>query len=143
MATQKITMGRNKDTDYESKKASAMQQADAQNSFMWGLQTAMNEGFGTAVQMNRSPKYGNTNFVTGDALDGSTGNFKPNYDSAGNTLIADPMNQTGYLDGQASSTLSPQQDPAQMGLDAAQRVAMIASGHQYQGHNNRQQIYGA
>jgi len=76
-------------------------------------------------------------------LDGSTGNFKPNYDADGNTLIADPMNQTGYLDGQASSTLEPQKDPAQMGMDAAQRVAMIAAGHQHPGLNNRQQIYGA
>ena len=143
MATQKITTGRNKDTDYESKKASALQQADAANSYMWGLQTAMQEGFGTAVSMQRSPKYGNSNFLTGDALDGSTGNFKPNYDAGGNMLIADPMNQTGYLDGQSSSTLSPQQDPAQVGMDAAQRVAMIASGQQYPGYNNRQQIYGA
>ena len=48
MATQKITMGRNRDTDYQSKKASAQAQADSQNSFMWGLQQAFTEGFGAA-----------------------------------------------------------------------------------------------
>ena len=143
MATQKITMGRNKDTDYQSKKASAMQQADAQNSFMWGLQQSMNEGFGVAVSANRSPKYGNTNYMANDALDGAIGNFAPKYDYAGNQVVDDPMNQTGYLAGQVSSTIVPQQDPRIMGQNAEQRVKMMAAGEQYQGHNNRQQIYGA
>ena len=53
------------------------------------------------------------------------------------------MNQTGYLAGQVSSTTAPQQDPRIMGMNAAERVAMIQAGHQYPGHNDRQQIYGA
>lgn len=143
MATQKITMGRNRDTDYQSKLASATQQADAQNSFMWGLQSAFTEGFGAASSANRSPKYGNTNLMTNDAIDGQLGNFKPRYDSAGNQIIDDPYNTTGYLAGGISSTIAPQQDPRYMGMDAAERVAMVQNGSQYMGLNNRNAIYGA
>ena len=55
----------------------------------------------------------------------------------------DVGNHTGFLGGSVSSTIKPQEDPREMGQDAAKRVAMIQSGHQFQGYNNRQNIYGA
>ena len=84
MSTQKITMGRKKDTDYESKKRAALAQADASNSFMWGMQSVYANGTGAASKASRSPQYGNSNLVTGDMIDGSSGIFKPRQDPAGN-----------------------------------------------------------
>ena len=143
MGTQKITMGRGRDTDYESKKASAMAQADSMNSYMWGMQSAFEAGIGAASKAARSPQYGNTNMMTGDVLDGRNGNFKPRTDDAGNILMDDPENQTGFLDGQVSSTIMPQTDPQYMNQDAMARIAGIQHGRQYSGLNNRQQVYGA
>jgi hypothetical protein len=143
MATQKITMGRNRDTDFESKKAAALAQADAINSYMWGMQQVETFGPGYEAKMSRSPQYGNPNMVTGDILDGQVGNFKPSTDSAGNSVISDPYNQTGYLAGGVSSTVEPQTDPTSMNQNAMARIAMMQQGGQFQGLNNRQQVYGA
>ena len=66
MGTQKITYGRGKDTDYESKKAAALAQAGTGNDFMWGMQTVYAQGAGEASKAARSQIYGNTNLVTGD-----------------------------------------------------------------------------
>jgi len=132
MGTQKITMGRRGDTEYESKKAAAMGQADPKNAFMWGVQTTYEGG-----KASRSPKYGNPQLVNNT----DTQHMQP--DSAGNQITTDPMNQTGFLDGQVSSTLNPQADPQIMGEQAAERIKMIAAGHQHPGFNNRQQIYRA
>ena len=142
MATQKITMGRGKDTDYESKKRAAVAQADAGNDFMWGMQTVYAQGAGAASKAARNPLYGNSNLTSGDMIDGATGIFKPRFDSAGNQVIGDPMNTTGYLDGQTSMTTAPQVDPEIAGGDAAARMAMIAQGGQYPGLNNRSQVMG-
>ena len=143
MGTQKITMGRGKDTDYESKKRSAMAQADSMNSYMWGMQSAFETGIGAASKASRSPQYGNTNLLTGDVLDGRDGNFRPRVDDAGNIIMEDPQNQTGFLDGQVSSTILPQTDPQYMNQDAMTRIALTQNGGQYMGLNNRQQVYGA
>jgi len=143
MGTQKITMGRNKDTDYQSKKRSAVAQADSMNSFMWGVQSVYDNGAGAASKGARSSKYGNTNLTTGDLLDGSRGIFKPRQDDAGNQLMSDPYNTTGYLDGQTSMTTNPQMDPEIAGQSAASRIQMMAQGQQYPGLNNRSQIMGA
>lgn len=142
MGTQKITMGRGRDTDYQSKKASAMAQADSMNSYMWGMQSAFESGIGAASKAARSPQYGNTNLLTGDVLDGRYGNFKPRTDAAGNIIMEDPQNQTGFLDGQVSATILPQTDPQYMNQDAMSRIAMMQNGSQYMGLNNRQQLYG-
>jgi len=139
MATQKIEMGRGRDTEYESKKRAALAQADSQNGYMWGLQTMYNAGSGGASKANRSPQYGNTNLMTGDLIDGAEGIFKPKYDDAGGQVIGDPMNTSGYLDGQTSMTVQPQQDPEIAGGAAMQRMQMIAAGMQYPGLNDRQQ----
>jgi len=140
MGTQKITMGRNKDTDYQSKKRAALAQADSQNSFMWGMQSVYENGTGAASKASRSPQYGNPNLTTGDMLDGANGIFKPKQDTAGNQMLSDPMNTTGYLDGQTSMTTNPQLDPEIAGQQAADRIQMLAQGGQYAGLNNRSQV---
>ena len=142
MGTQKITMGRKKDTDYESKKRAAVAQADSANSFMWGMQSVYANGTGAASKASRSPQYGNSNLVTGDMLDGSRGIFKPRQDPAGNQLLGDPINTSGYLDGQTSMTVNPQVDPEIAGQNAMNRIAAVAQGGQYQGLNNRSQVMG-
>lgn len=143
MGTQKITMGRGRDSDYNSKKAAALAQADSMNDYMWGAQSVYAAGIGPASKAARSRKYGNTNLVTGDALDGVAGNFRPKQDPAGNSLLSDPVNQTGYLDGQYSATTQPQADPEIAGQMAFDRIQQVAMGGQWAGHNNRQQVYGA
>ena len=139
MATQKIEMGRGKDTEYESKKRAAMAQADSMNDYMWGVQQMYIAGSGAATKASRSHQYGNTNLVTGDLIDGQEGIFKPKFDTAGGQVVGDPMNTTGYLDGQTSMTINPQADPEMAGGEAMQRVQMIAAGMQYPGLNNREQ----
>ena len=141
MATQKITMGRGRDTDYESKKAAALAQAGMGGDFVWGVQSVYENGTGQASKASRDPRYGNVNITTGDALDGTYGNFKPQFDNAGNQVTEEPRNQTGYLDGGYSQTIQPQVDSEMGGQQAAERVQMIAQGGQYMGLNNRQQMY--
>ena len=47
--TQKISMGRNGDTDYKSKLAAAKAQAGP-NSYVQGVQSVMDDGAGVAIQ---------------------------------------------------------------------------------------------
>ncbi len=139
MATQKIEMGRyGRDTDYESKKRAALAQADSQNSFMWGMQSVYENGTGVASKASRNPKYANVNLMTGDHIDGATGVFKPRADNAGNQLLSDPVNTSGYLDGQSSMTVNPQVDPEIAGAAVQERLTMMSQGIQYPGLNNRQ-----
>ena len=143
--TQKIEMGRGKDTDYQSKLAAAKAQADPKNGYMWGQQFAAelaNEGVGTASADSRSPRYGNPNIMTNELIEGRFGDTNFQNDAAGNQYLSNPMNQTGYLAGGVSSTVEPQVDPRAMGEEAAMRVAMIQEGVQYPGLNNRRAIYG-
>ena len=135
-------MGRNRDTDYQSKKAAAVAQAD-DNAFMFGMQTVYAQGSGQASKSARHPIYGNTNLTTGDQLDGAAGIFKPRYDDAGNQVVGDPVNTSGFLDGQTSMTTNPQLDPEMSGAAAAQRMAMVAQGSQYPGLNDRSMMMGA
>ena len=59
------------------------------------------------------------------------------------TLLSDPVNQTGYLDGQYSATTQPQADPEIAGQMAFDRIQQVAMGGQYAGLNDRNSIYGA
>ena len=127
MATQKITMGRGRDTDYQSKKAAAVAQADYENGFMWGQQTVLNAA-------SVDPKYGNPNSLP---LSGT-----PQYDNNNNQVLTNAKEQTGLL-GEFSSTMNPQQSPEMMGQVAEERIQNLANGRQFAGYNNRQQIYGA
>lgn len=144
MATQKIEMGRNgRDTDYESKKRAALAQSDSNNDYMWGMQSVYQNGTGAASKASRSTAYGNVNFTTGDHLDGANGVFKPRSDDAGNQLLSDPLNTTGFVDGQTSMTINPQVDPEVAGAEMQERVVMMARGMQHPGLNNRAQTMRA
>ena len=149
--TEKIAMGQNRDTDYDSKLAAAKAQSDSDNSFMWGLQEY---GAGEIAADSRSPQYGNPNVMAGEILAGKEGSFNPQADAAGNAPLENPMNQTGFLDGEVSATIEPQVDPQVMGQraestlvtsesQADERIRALASGRQWTSLNNRQQVFGA
>ncbi len=137
--TQKISMGRNRDTDYKSKLASAMAQA-GENSYIQGVQSVMEGGIGDAVRGDRTV-YGNSNIPVNQIVQGDD-NFAYT-DSPGNQPMADRKHRTGSVDTQVSSTNVPQQDPDEMETDAlSNRLAMMAKGGQgFPGLNNRN--YGA
>jgi hypothetical protein len=132
--TQKISMGRNEDTDYASKRAAAMAQA-GQNQYIQGVQAGI-AGVGKAVAADRTV-YGNSNIPVGEILN-PQGNFSYT-DSPGNQPMADRANRTGSVDTQISSTNVPQQDPDEMETDAlSNRLQMMAKGGQgFPGLNNR------
>jgi len=143
--TQKITMGRDGDTDYKSKRAAAVAQAGP-NSFVQGVQTVMRDGPGDAVRNTRN-EYGNANVMPNDIMQGEKSNFSYK-DSPGNQPLDDLPNQTGSMTTQASSTNVPQQDPDAMETDAlaqkfgtdalAQRLEKMRNGGQgFPGLNNR------
>lgn len=132
--TQKISMGRNDDTDYRSKRAAAMAQA-GENQYIQGVQAGI-AGVGKAVAADRTV-YGNSNIPVGEILN-PKGNFSYT-DSPGNQPLADRRNRTGSVDTQVSSTNVPQQDPDEMETDAlSNRLEMMAKGGQgFPGLNNR------
>ena len=134
--TQKLTMGRDVDTDYKSKLAAAKAQAGA-NSYMQGVQSVMDEGAGSAIANTRT-KYGNANLMPNSVLQGETSNFQQT-DAPGNRPMEDLPNQTGSVDTEVSSTNVPQQDPETMETDALERrLTMMAKGGQgFPGLNNR------
>jgi hypothetical protein len=134
--TQKITMGRDSDTDYKSKLAAAKAQAGP-NSYVQGVQSVMDEGAGTAIANTRT-KYGNVNLMPNSVLQGETSNFQQT-DAPGNRPMEDLPNQTGSVDTEVSSTNVPQQDPDAMETDALERrLSMMAKGGQgFPGLNDR------
>ena len=134
--TQKITMGRDSDTDYKSKLAAAKAQAGS-NSYVQGVQSVMDDGPGTAIANTRT-KYGNANLMPNSVLQGETSNFQQT-DAPGNRPMEDLPNQTGSVDTEVSSTNVPQQDPDAMETDALERrLSMMAKGGQgFPGLNNR------
>lgn len=143
-------MGRDRDTDYQSKLAAAKAQSDPNNSFMWGLQEY---GAGEIAADSRSPQYGNPNIMAGEILAGKEGSFNPAADAPGNAPLENPMNQTGFLAGEVSSTIEPQIDPQTMGQraestlitsesQADERIKALAQGKQWSSLNNRQQVFG-
>ncbi len=134
--TQKITMGRDADTDYKSKLAAAKAQAGS-NSYVQGVQSVMDDGAGTAIANTRT-KYGNANLMPNSVLQGQTSNFQQT-DAPGNRPMEDLPNQTGSVDTEVSSTNVPQQDPEVMETDALERrLSMMAKGGQgFPGLNNR------
>ena len=133
--TQKITMGRDGDTDYKSKLAAAKAQAGP-NSYVQGVQSVMDEGAGKAIKRNE--KYGNANLMPQQVLEGANSNFQQT-DSPGNAPLDDLPNQTGSIQTQVSSTNVPEKDPEAMETDAlSQRLEKMARGGQgFPGLNNR------
>lgn len=136
--TQKISMGRNKDTDYKSKLMAATAQAQ-ENAYIQGVQDVMEDGPSNAVRKDRTA-YGNSNLPVNEMLQGANSNFSYK-DSPGNQPTDDLANQTGSVRTQVSSTNVPQQDPEQMETDALERrLAMMAKGGQgFPGLNDRNQ----
>jgi len=134
--TQKITMGRDGDTDYKSKLAAAKAQSGP-NSYVQGVQSVMDDGAGTAVQNTRT-KYGNTNLPVNEMIQGANSNFSYK-DSPGNAPLDDLPNQTGSVQTEVSSTNIPQKDPETMETDAlSQRLEKMARGGQgFPGLNDR------
>jgi len=136
--TQKISMGRNKDTDYKSKLMAATAQAK-DNAYVQGVQSVMEDGPGDAVRNTRTA-YGNTNLPVNEMIQGANSNFSYK-DSPGNQPTDDLANQTGSVRTEASSTNVPQEDPEQMETDALERrLTMMAKGGQgFPGLNDRSQ----
>jgi len=134
--TQKVTFGRNSDTDYESKKRAAMAQA-GENSYIQGVQSVMDDGAGSAIANTRT-KYGNANLMPNSVMQGQASNFQQT-DAPGNRPMEDLPNQTGSVDTEVSSTNVPQQDPEAMETDAlSRRLEMMAKGGQgFPGLNDR------
>ncbi len=138
--TQKVTFGRNSDTDYKSKLAAAKAQAGA-NSYIQGVQAGIG-GVGDAISSDRNSQYANSNVALGDLLD--PGGFSYT-DSPGNQPLNNRMHQTGSADTQASSTTNAQQDPSVVEEEALMntqklegRLAKMAAGGQgFPGLNNR------
>ena len=142
MATQKITMGKKRATDANSEAAAAIAQAQ-NNPYIWGMNDALQQqatlGYGTVTKDSIHPIYGNTRLVTGDAIDGKTGNFKPMMGADLEPLIQDLHNHTGYLEAGTSSTIQPHTDPGILAGNLQARVAGSMNGNQYPGLNNRSQ----
>ena len=136
--TQKVTFGRNSDTDYESKKRAAMAQA-GENSYIQGVQSVMDDGAGSAIANTRT-KYGNANLMPNSVIQGEKSNFQQT-DAPGNRPMEDLPNQTGSVDTEVSSTNVPQEDPEEMETDALERrLSMMAKGGQgFPGLNDRNQ----
>ena len=136
--TQKVTFGRNSDTDYESKKRAAMAQA-GENAYVQGVQSVMDDGAGSAIANTRT-KYGNANLMPNSVIQGERSNFQQT-DAPGNRPMEDLANQTGSVDTEVSSTNVPQQDPEEMETDALERrLSMMAKGGQgFPGLNDRNQ----
>jgi len=136
--TQKVTFGRNSDTDYESKKRAAMAQA-GENAYVQGVQSVMDDGAGSAIANTRT-KYGNVNLMPNSVIQGERSNFQQT-DAPGNRPMEDLPNQTGSVDTEVSSTNVPQEDPEEMETDALERrLSMMAKGGQgFPGLNDRNQ----
>jgi len=141
--TQKVTFGRDSDTDYKSKRAAAIAQSGP-NSFVQGVQTVMNEGPGEAVANSRT-EIGAPTIMPNQIMQGETSNYS-NADSPGNQPLNDPMNQTGNVETQVSSTNVPQEDPQQMETQALERRLSMyrkAAGNEEASANDRSQIMRA
>ena len=134
--TQKVTFGRNSNTDYESMKRAAMAQSQ-ENAYVQGVQSVMDDGAGSAIANTRT-KYGNVNLMPNSVLQGQSSNFQQT-DAPGNRLQEDDLNQTGSVKNEVSSTNVPQEDPETMETDALERrLSMMAKGGQgFPGLNNR------
>lgn len=135
MGTQKIEMGRNRDTDYEMKKRAAIAQS-RQNSYMQGVQTALGDGsLGQAIADTRDVR-GNVTRMPNQFIQGGESDFAA-YDVPGNAPLANPNARTGILDIEASSTTQPQSDPQDFETSALdERLSRMAKG----GMNNLNDI---
>ena len=136
--TQKLTMN-SADRDYESKLRAAKAQTQ-NNPFVEGIQTVFKEGAGEEVKKSRT-SYGAVQEMPQEVLEGQYSNFAQN-DNPGNSDYGQMVNTTGNADDQVSSTIVPQEDPADFQTDALQeRLQMYANaGKGFPGLNDRSQV---
>lgn len=114
------------DGDYEAKKRAAIAQA-GRNQYIQGVQEVFREGSGGAVADSRT-SYGNVNVMPQEVLQGNSSNFQQR-DVPGNAPMEDPVNQSGFLDTNASATTTPHVDPAEFETKALdERLARFAKG---------------
>ena len=127
MGTQKIEMGRNRDTDYQMKLRAAQAQAQ-KNSYIQGVQEALGDGsLGDAIADTRDIR-GNVTRMPNQFIQGGESDFA-NYDVPGNAPLANPNARTGNLDLQTSSTKLPQTDPSDFETSALdERLSKMAKG---------------
>jgi len=123
MATQKITLGRDKRQDAIDAE-NALRQGKS-NPFVQGVDSVMEEGIGAAISQSRN-KYGNANVMPNELIQGAQSNFSFK-DTPGNSPLEDYKNQSGSLEYETSATESPQADPEDLETDALdRRMAMIS-----------------
>ena len=126
MGTQKIEMGRNRDTDYEMKKRAALAQS-RKNDFMQGVQVVENEGVGKKVKNSRDPR-GIPSEMPNELVQGRGSDYLAK-DEPGNAPLATFTGVTGLADLGVSSTQNPQTDPERLGTDALEkRMQTMAKG---------------
>jgi len=122
--TQQITLGRNEDTDINTKRRAAIAQSQT-NPYIQGVQAAL-EDPGASISASRG-QYGDTTVKPGDLF--ST-NFSQGAD-VGNQLTTDPKNQTGSLYTESSATKTPDKDPEDLQREEVnKRLVMMAGGRQ-------------
>ena len=126
MGTQKIEMGRNRDTDYEMKKHAAIQHA-RRNDFMQGIQAVEREGIGKTVKGSRDQR-GIPSEMPNELVQGRSSDYLAK-DVPGNAPLASFTGVTGLADLGVSATQDPQKDPERIGTDALEkRLHTMAKG---------------
>lgn len=131
--TQKVTFNNEIEREYESRKRSAMAQADG-NPYVGGV--------GMDVKATRDAKYGNPNVMPEQLIEGIGSNFQAG-DTPGNAPDFDAINSTGNAAMETSATNNPQEDPQTFESDAlTERLEMMRRGGQKRGYNDPS-IYGA
>lgn len=127
--TQKISLGHNRDTDYEAKRNAAMAQAAYLDMGVgMGVDMVSGEGVGnTFMKPAQSPIYGNINETEGDLSQGANSNFSAE-SSNFNAPLENPDRQTGSMTYVTSSTNDPQTDPQQLDSSAVEaRIRRMAA----------------
>ncbi len=81
--------------NYAAEKAAALAQSK-QNSYMQGMQSVHETGFGQSISDSRDGKYGNVNIMPQQVIQGADNNFQQPGD-AGSMPLASAANQTGCL----------------------------------------------
>ena len=137
--TQKLTMN-SKERDYQQMLRQSKAQADG-NPFVAGVQEVFMEGAGNAVKGSTSA-IGDQPLKPQELLQGSHSNFQAK-DAPANTPLDDPLNQTGSVDLEMSSTRNPNRDPEDLATkELDKRLAMYAQAGSNAGfgNNNRAEV---
>ena len=125
--------------NYAAEKAAALAQSK-QNSYMQGLQSVHETGFGQSISDSRDGKYGNVNIMPQQLIQGADNNFQQPGD-AGSMPLASAANQTGMLETQTSATKEPSVDPATFETSALdERLRKMAKGGMHN-LNDRSALY--